>query len=143
MTKEEVLIAEIKDHLDSGAWKYEACYLNKDDLEVIVKALETVACEDAISRQALVKALEELPHEYDTKEQRARTGGIAACQVIVSEMPSVKPQEPKPGHWVHDGGKWINGWVCSECGYKLTDKQTRCCPYCGCRMESTEKGENI
>lgn len=40
MTKEEVLIAEIKDHLDSGAWKYDACYLNKEDLEVIVKALE-------------------------------------------------------------------------------------------------------
>lgn len=40
MTREEVMIAKIKDHIDSGAWTYEGCYLNKEDLEMIVKALE-------------------------------------------------------------------------------------------------------
>lgn len=90
MTKEGALIEYIKDYLDSGCWRYEACYLTKEDLEIIVKALENV---------------------------------------------------PKTGHWLHDGGKWVNGWACSECGYKLADKQTRCCPYCGRRMESEVNNE--
>lgn len=47
---------------------------------------------DYISRQAALDALRELPHEYKTKEQRARTGGIAACQVIVRELPRVTPK---------------------------------------------------
>jgi hypothetical protein len=40
MTKEQVLINHIQEYLDSGMWQYEACYLNKDDLKVIIKALE-------------------------------------------------------------------------------------------------------
>ena len=36
--------------------------------------------DDLISRQAAIEAMRELPHEYNTKEQRARTGGIAARQ---------------------------------------------------------------
>lgn len=92
MTKEELLLLRIKDYLNFEAWKHEAFWLNKEDLEIIVKALEKELCEDCISRKALLKVLEELPHEYTNKEQRARTGGIAACQSIVSEMPTVKPQ---------------------------------------------------
>ena len=53
-------------------------------------------CEDAVSRQAALKAFEELPHEYKTKEQRARTGGIAACQVIIDDLP---PVNPYPSRW--------------------------------------------
>ena len=40
MTREQVLINHIQEYLDSGMWQYEACYLNKDDLKVIIKALE-------------------------------------------------------------------------------------------------------
>lgn len=40
MTEEQVLIDHIQEYLDSGMWQYEACYLNKNDLEVIIKALE-------------------------------------------------------------------------------------------------------
>jgi len=40
MTKEQVLIDHIQEYLDSGMWQYEACYLSKSDLEVIIKALE-------------------------------------------------------------------------------------------------------
>lgn len=40
MTEEQVLIDHIQEYLDSGMWQYEACYLSKSDLEVIIKALE-------------------------------------------------------------------------------------------------------
>lgn len=40
MTEEQVLIDYIQEYLDSGMWQYEACNLNKNDLEVIIKALE-------------------------------------------------------------------------------------------------------
>ncbi len=36
----EILIKYIKAYLDNEMYKYEACYLNKEDLEVILKALE-------------------------------------------------------------------------------------------------------
>lgn len=40
MTEEQVLIDHIQEYLDSGMWQYEACYLSKSDLEVIIKTLE-------------------------------------------------------------------------------------------------------
>ena len=40
MTKEQVLIEHIRDYLDSGMYQYEACYLNKEDLQLIIEALE-------------------------------------------------------------------------------------------------------
>lgn len=40
MTREQVLINHIQEYLDIGMWQYAACYLNKDDLKVIIKALE-------------------------------------------------------------------------------------------------------
>lgn len=49
-------------------------------------------CEDCISRAEVLKALGDLPHDYKTTEQRARTGGIAACQAIVRELLSVTPK---------------------------------------------------
>lgn len=40
MTREQVLINHIQEYLDSGMIQYEACYLNKDDLKVIIEALK-------------------------------------------------------------------------------------------------------
>lgn len=40
MTKEQVLIEHIQDYLDSGMYQYEACYLDKEDLKLIIEALE-------------------------------------------------------------------------------------------------------
>lgn len=76
---------------------YLAMKLTIDDIQGLPAALPPVTpkiteCEDAVSREAALSALSELPHEYKTKEQRARTGGIAACQVIISELPRVTPK---------------------------------------------------
>lgn len=91
---------------------------------------------DLISRQAAIEAMRELPHEYNTKEQRARTGGIAACQTIIRELPSV---HPKTGHWIPIN-PLLTAARCSECKSALAEK-TNFCPYCGARMES-EDNEN-
>ena len=92
---------------------------------------------DLISRQTAIEAMRELPHEYNTKEQRARTGGIVACQMIIRELPSVTPQ-PNVGHWIDvdslDGALWHE---CSECG-ETEFYATDYCPNCGARMEVEE-----
>lgn len=51
MTREQVLINHIQEYLDSGMWQYEACYLNKDDLKVIIKALEQETVLDKIKAE--------------------------------------------------------------------------------------------
>ena len=48
MTEEQVLINHIQEYLDSGMWQDEACYLNRSDLKVIIKALEQKSILDKI-----------------------------------------------------------------------------------------------
>ena len=119
MTKEQVLINHIQEYLDSGMWQYEACYLNKDDLKVIIKALEQEPCEDAISRQDLLKAVstwDKFGCDADTKlvpYQDHYIPYIHYDDVVkcIKGMSSVTPQ-PKTGHWIDMG----SGQECSECG---------------------------
>ena len=89
MTREEaanILSNDIIDgHVEGNARFMDAFWFAVDNLK-------DEHC-DAVSREAALKAFEELPHEYKTKEQRARTGGIAACQFIVRELPSVTPKQ--------------------------------------------------
>lgn len=92
--------------------------------------------DDLISRQAAIEAMRELPHEYNTKEQRARTGGIAACQTIIRELPSV---QPKTGRWINIR-PLLTAARCSECKSAFAER-TNYCPRCGARMES-EDNEN-
>lgn len=106
MTKEEVLIAEIKDHLDSGAWKDEACWLNKEDLEVIIRALEASPCEDCISRQAVLDKLNrliEVERLQGTDEMGYGRERVSAYENMIFEIeseylyPPVTQQEPTTG----------------------------------------------
>ena len=55
--------------------------------------------------------------------------GCDECEVT-------KSQEPKTGHWMHDGSYWKYRFICSECNYRLLDKPTNYCPNCGAKMES-------
>ena len=92
--------------------------------------------DELISRQTAIEAMRELPHEYNTKEQRARTGGIAACQTIIRELPSV---QPKTGRWINIR-PLLTAARCSECKSAFAER-TNYCPRCGARMES-EDNEN-
>ena len=38
------------------------------------------------------------------------------------------------GKWEHDGSKWTNRWVCSECNHLIYVDKTNFCPNCGAIM---------
>lgn len=40
MTKEEFLKMRLERYINSGMWKYESCYLDKEDIETLIMALE-------------------------------------------------------------------------------------------------------
>ena len=106
--------------------------------------LEQVSCEDAISRQAVKRLLEdrflELQKRHD--DQRYETN---YCLNSILELPIVTTQ-PKTGHWIEvakyqDGKHKIK---CSECeshiftrghanSYAVKEKY-KYCPRCGARM---------
>ena len=85
---------------------------------------------DLISRQAAIKAIENLQDCYngfsDTYDK--------AC--IIGVIEEVPPTEPtKHGHW-----RWNEDGIpyCSEC--KMTqDAMTHYCPNCGARMDEVEE----
>ena len=63
-----------------------------------------------------------------------KRGWNDAVEAIVENEPTV---EPKRGKWMHDGSRWENRWICSECGYKWFFECIKgmYCPNCGARME--------
>ena len=97
--------------------------------------------DEYIKRQDAIDAMKRLPHEYKTKEQRARTGGIADCQMAVRGLP---PADVKPvvrGTWEHRYSRpnvYADlFWHCSACGFKsmVSGANTYSyCPNCGADM---------
>ena len=89
-----------------------------------------------IDRAAIYEKLNNLPHEYRNAEQRARTGGIAACKEIVRYFPAADVVEVRHGKWILDGGYHM----CSECydyAPYYEDGEERLsyfCPFCGADM---------
>ena len=87
-----------------------------------------------IPKQAAIDAMKQLPHEYGTKEQRARTGGIAACQMVVRNL---EPADVRPvvrGRWKkNDNGTYS----CERCHSWIPEEQwhyANWCLYCGADM---------
>ena len=56
---------------------------------------------------------------------------------VLKQLP---PIQPKRGGWIHDGSKWTNRWICSECGYKwfFDCIEGAYCPNCGADMRTKE-----
>ena len=118
-------------------------YLKKE-LEAL--ALEQKPSGDLISRQAVLDGIEELKKSPWATDKRGNGFEYLIAEALdvvadlcVKQAPSVK-QEPKTGHWSHDGSHWKNRFICSECGYKLFDEPTNYCPNCGCRMVEPQEG---
>lgn len=87
-----------------------------------------------VEKQVALEAMKQLPHEYQTKEQRARTGGIAACQMVVRSIPPADVRPVVRGKWEHLN--WGFDYDrCSECGYEHRwPGPFYFCPNCGADM---------
>lgn len=94
--------------------------IQDDVTETIIKALEQEPCEDVISREYLFKVLDDF-----CGHDRTATITLDTLADLVYDMPSVKPQEPKTGHWKiipfgnNHGEYRPKEYVCSECGWKI------------------------
>ena len=85
--------------------------------------------DDLISRQAVLEnAFAIYTHECGLVE----VVGVAT----IKDLPSVKPQEPKTGHWIYIGNGHNGLNKCSECGgeRKMFDELEKYCANCGTKM---------
>lgn len=94
--------------------------------------------DDLISRQATIDFIKEhsYPVRYDnTSIEQGMT--VTGIEQALNEMPSIQPNQ-KTGRWEHDGGRFANRWICSQCGYKFyfEKSEAKYCPNCGAKMET-------
>ena len=144
MTREEA-IKVIKDGIEDMSLDF-ADEEQYEALTMAIKALEQKPSGDLISRQAVLDGIEELKKSPWATDKRGNGFEYLIAEALdvvadlcVKQAPSVE-QEPKTGHWSHDGSHWKNRFICSECGYKLFDEPTNYCPNCGCRMVEPQEG---
>jgi hypothetical protein len=127
------------------------CYLTSEDNELIesaIEALEQQPCEDAISRQAAIDALDkrfdEIPMEQTTE--------ILLLRKDLRTLPPVQPKI-KVGHWIEGqtDNPNIHNILCSCCfeGYQskghansqYTKDKFQWCPKCGAKMIEPQESE--
>lgn len=81
-------------------------------------------CDDVVSRQAVLDINEshhgQMPNHINHQIWQE-----------IKELPSVRPQEPKPGHWIEDEYEMVVR--CSECGEE-NEECSKYCPNCGAKM---------
>ena len=130
--KKEKLIRHLKYNREIGA----DYLITDEDADEIIKALEQEPCSDAISRQAVLDYIDEMPSDL-TADGRRMIRRRTLEEYISDTLPPVTPQ-PKTGHWIDAG----SGQECSECG-SVHDTATNYCPDCGCLMDRTEFDEYV
>lgn len=122
-------------------------------LQKELKALEQEPCEDAISRQALLKLMGEEPFNWtDSDEELQAVEDYRNFRNMVEQLPSVNPQKPKTGHWVKYGIPRCEEqhYKCTACGYYINfgqwgdfyTKEFKYCPYCGAEMVEPQESED-
>ena len=147
MTREEA-IARIREHMIIHKMGEPRAIYISEALDMAIKALEQEPCEDAISRQKAIDAIDALYLDGDSSASyRASSEGdalIGKYQAITAldDLPPITPQ-PKTGHWIiHPKGIYAH-LVCDKClSHAPYDCRTNYCPNCGRRMiEPTGKEE--
>lgn len=129
---------------------YRACMMvdgaETDAYDIAIEALEQQPCEDAISRQAVDRLIDELARAIsDEKRFVFRGRSIATIMQDILDLPSVSTE--KTGHWKwvqYDFDPRIGNWHCSECRnilvYAVKKDEVggipiaKYCPNCGAKM---------
>lgn len=136
MTREEVITRlkeiDIRDALQED---YDALY-------VAIQALEQEPCSDAISRQAVLDYIDEMPSEL-TADGRRMIRRRTLEEYISDTLPPVTPQ-PKTGHW-----EWLteDKYRCSNCYHEtrvdecMNKPMYDYCPFCGAKMFEPQESE--
>lgn len=150
MTKEEMgLIRGFVENIQSlkGAHLNDGLPINYGMLCMIIakgwellkelEALEKQPCEDAISREDVIKAVDR--HTFDTDDGLCLDEDIS---IILESLSSVAPTRKK-GKWIcFDKDRFPINPHCTNCGgepYYFNDiHQYKYCPYCGCLMQEEE-----
>ena len=80
---------------------------------------------DLISRQMTIEVVQNM-HMMLSKEK----------VLLINDLENMPSAQPKRGRWIHDGSKWTNRRICSECGYKwfFDCIEGAYCPNCGADM---------
>ena len=104
----------------------------EDAVDMAIEALSAEPCEDCISREAVLDAI----NKYIEKSQSRGTidDFISFEELVVKDLPSVQPIRPK-GEWIEKTVRGSMSLVCSECGADLGSIcETDFCPTCGADM---------
>jgi len=90
-------------------------------------------CNDAINRQAVLATLDDMDNVLD--EDRTVKNYKELLKECYEVLPSVRPQEPKMGHWIDNHNGTISCSHCHTWFYK-DDRYYYMlyCPYCGEKM---------
>lgn len=93
-------------------------------------------CGDVISRQAMHIELE----KWITYGEYEYSNATKYLYDRIDRLPSVKPQEPKTGHWIEPTSDMIHNHICgscevicSSCNENAIDEY-KYCPNCGAKM---------
>lgn len=97
------------------------------------KLLKQEPCDDAVSRYGAIKAIDERAKRIKNEDT---LNGLAGAVGILYELPPVKPQEPKTGHWIERRSRATGHIesVCSECGAEEGYPYNDYCGNCGAKM---------
>ena len=128
MTREEA-IKRIQDFI--GWFKKDSDVY--EALDMAISALKQEPCEDAVSRDAVLNAIDKW---HENNNQLLVNDSIEDLIIDVTYLPSVTQ---KSGKWI---GLYVgNGEVkyeCSVCGFIASGKWKYCCE-CGSRMENNNE----
>ena len=114
-----------------SALEQEPCETSTD--EPMTMVYPTIFCDDAISREAVLKVID------GWYEQNRDTENIEDLIILITYMGSVQPS--RKGHWIVGSDTDIKGetvywFTCSECKSDR-GQHTNYCPDCGAKMNNT------
>lgn len=132
--------------VEEAAWLDEA-------LDMAIKAIKALGqepCEDAISRQTVVDAMQNNHRDSgrDINGNYVEGNYNEKLYDVIISLPPVKPQQ-KIGHWIYDytSADGHKTYHCSKCGCYLKPKHSeplnsfKWCSLCGARMIEPQESE--